>query len=221
MRLFVSGSREFGAAVLQLCLDLGHDVAGVASPPMATNGLRLDRLRDHAEQSGVEWQPAERLRADTLPAGIDLIIAAHSHAFIGRDTRNAAKLGGIGYHPSLLPLHRGRDSIEWAMRMRERVTGGTVYWLSDGIDAGDVAAQRHVFIRHDDTPRTLWERELFPLGLKLLRDVLEDLSNGIMVRAPQDRAVATWEPSIGRPPVFRPELPLLGSIQGFEVRARA
>jgi methionyl-tRNA formyltransferase len=58
--------------------------------------------------------------------------------------------------------------------MGERVTGGTVYWLGD-VDAGDVAAQEHVFIRPDDTAEELWQRELFPLGLRLFERVLIDL----------------------------------------------
>ena len=41
--------------------------------------------------------------------------------------------------------------------------------------------------------------------------VLRDLARGVVVRIPQDEALATWEPSWDRPPVFRPELALLGT----------
>lgn len=217
MRIFIAGQRSFGAAVLELCLRAGHDVLGVAAP---IGDDRPDRLRAQAARAGVACVPAGMLSAETLPPGVDLIIAAHSHDFIGRRTRGAAKLGAIGYHPSLLPLHRGRDAIEWTVRMRERVAGGTVYWLSDGVDAGDVAAQEHVFVRPDDDARELWRRELFPLGLILIGRVLADLSAGRMVRVPQRHELATWEPSTGRVPLFRPELPQLGVIEGFEVICR-
>ena len=49
--------------------------------------------------------------------------AAHSHDFIGRKTRALSRLGALGYHPSLLPLHRGRDAIRWAVHMRVRCLG--------------------------------------------------------------------------------------------------
>lgn len=101
--------------------------------------------------------------------------------------------------------------------MRDRVTGGTVYWLDDNLDAGDIAAQAHAFIQPGDTAAELWRRELFPLGLVLFDRVLADISEGVLVRIPQDNRAATWEPSIGRPPVFRPELPQIGSIEGFRV----
>ena len=216
MRVYITGSRSFGSAVLELCERLGHDVAGACSPPTTADG-RTDRLCAAAAASGVPWRPADSLRADTLPAGVDLILAAHSHAYVGRVTRSAARLGAIGYHPSLLPVHRGRDAIEWTIRMRDRVAGGTVYWLSDSLDAGDIAAQAHAHVRPDDSAADLWRRELFPLGLLLFERVLADVAEGRLVRIPQDEASATWEPSIGRPPVFRPELPQLGNVPGFEV----
>jgi len=218
VKITLAGQKLFGAAVLQLLLDAGHEVTAF-SPPHSEDGCRLDRLHDLADRRGVPWLPADRLRAETLPPGTDLIVAAHSHSYIGRPTRLRAKLGAIGYHPSLLPLHRGRDAVAWVIRMREAVTGGSVYWLSDGIDAGDLAAQEHVFIRPGDTASELWRRELFPLGLKLLQTVVDDLSNGVVVRVPQDHSLATWEPSIGRPPLHRPELPMLGTIPGYTTRA--
>lgn len=148
-----------------------------------------------------------KLNAAAMPAGIDLIVAAHSHDFIGERTRQRAKWGGIGYHPSLLPLHRGRDAVRWAIRMRERVTGGSVYRLSNRMDGGDVLAQRHVFIRPDDTAEELWRRELAPLGVELLsQTVAAFAAHGYQHGVIQDEALATWEPSIDRPPAYRPDL---------------
>lgn len=216
MRLLIAGHKQFGAETYRLCRRLGHDVVAVAAPALAsgtsTDGHRLpDRLRATAEDDRVPWIPAGELRADRVPGGTDLILAAHSHDYLGRRTRLRARLGAIGYHPSLLPLHRGRDAVRWTIKMGDRVTGGTVYWLSDALDAGDVAAQDFCLVRPCDSAAELWRRDLFPLGLRLFERVLKDLARGVAVRIPQDEALATWEPSWDRPPVFRPELPLLGT----------
>ena len=50
-----------------------------------------------------------------------------------------------------------------------------------------------------------WRDQLFPLGLKLYERVLSDLERGIVVRQPQNHALATWEPSWERPPLKRPD----------------
>jgi len=194
-----------------MAVEEGHRVVGVSCP--LTSSSREDwpdRLRAAAVADRVPVLLPGILSADTLPDNVDVILAAHSHDFIGRRTRLRARLGAIGYHPSLLPLHRGRDAVRWAIKMGDRITGGTVYWLSDTMDAGDIAAQDWTFIRAGDTASELWRRELFPMGVRLFRAVLHDLANGIEVRIPQDHHLATWEPSWERPPVRRPDLLLLG-----------
>ena len=74
-----------------------------------------------------------------------------------------------------------------------------MYWLDERIDAGPLAAQDWCFVRPDDTPSTLWRRELFPLGLRLIDQALGDLLTGRFQRRPQDEALATWEPALTRP----------------------
>lgn len=209
MNIYLSGQKWFGRLVLEMAIEEGHTVIGV-SAPAPKDGV-MDRLWGIADLEGIPTLPSGELRADTLPAGVDLIVAAHSHDFIGRKTRNRCRIGAIGYHPSLLPLHRGRDSIEWAIRMGDRVTGGTVFWLSDTVDGGPIAAQEHVFIRPGQTAAELWREELQPLGIDLLRSALRDISAGRLVRVPQDSGLATWEPSIDQPPLYRPDLPMIGA----------
>lgn len=201
MRVLIAGQKWFGAEVFRSFIAApGIEVAAVCAP-------EGDRLEAQAQLRRVPVIAAGTLKAATMPEGIDLIVAAHSHDFIGERTRMRAKWGGIGYHPSLLPLHRGRDAVRWAVRMRERVTGGSVYRLSNRMDGGDVLAQEHVFIRPDDTPEELWRRELAPLGVRLLVSVAERFATeGYVHGARQDDALATWEPSIDRPPAFRPDL---------------
>jgi methionyl-tRNA formyltransferase len=205
MRIFIAGQKAFGVEVYKLCVARGHEIAGVSAPRLAGDGDKPDRLRAAAEKDGVPWIEAGKLNADSLPDGVDLICAAHSHDFTGRKTRERARLGAIGYHPSLLPLHRGRDAIVWTLHMGEKVTGGTIYWMNDIMDGGDIAAQEHIFVPPGATAGDLWREQLFPLGLKLYERVLEDLERGIIVRQPQNHDLATWEPSWDRPPLKRPD----------------
>ena len=222
MRLYIAGKGAFAAEVYGLARRLGHEVAGVSAPPLRGNAQLPDRLRAAAERDAVPWLPAGQLRADLLPADVDLIIAAHSHDFIGRTTRMKARLGGIGYHPSLLPRHRGRDAIRWTIHMGDAVAGGSVYWLSERVDGGDIAAQDFCFVGRDETPDTLWRGKLFPMGLRLFEAVLSDLQGGVIRREPQDEAFASWEPSWGRAPLVRPDLTLLGRTpKGFTFSQRA
>lgn len=205
LKVLLAGQKHFGAEVFTALHALpGVKLAAVSAP---TGGDKPDRLWSKADLYGVPVIKAGALTAATMPAGIDLIVAAHSHDFIGEKTRLRAKFGGIGYHPSLLPVHRGRDAVRWAVRMRERVTGGSVYRLSNRMDGGDVLAQEHAFIRPDDTAEELWRRDLAPLGVRLLSETVGRFAaEGYVHGLAQDEALATWEPSIDRPPAHRPDL---------------
>jgi methionyl-tRNA formyltransferase len=102
--------------------------------------------------------------------------------------------------------------------MGERVTGGSVYRLSNRMDGGDVLAQRHVFIRPGDTAEELWRRDLAPLGVELLAQTVAAFAvHGYQHGVIQDEALATWEPSIDRPPAYRPDLLM---IEGPKAPAR-
>ena len=193
MKVVVCGQRWFGAQVLRLALDRGHEVAAVVAP-------RGDRL---AAVATALWLPVHqvggRLEPRMLPEGTDLILAAYAHCFIPAESLASARLGALAYHPSLLPRHRGRDAVRWAVHMREAVTGGTLYWMNERVDGGPIARQEFRFIRPDDDAAELWRRELAPLGLKLFDEVLAELESGIVTARDQDESVATWEPAFERP----------------------
>lgn len=200
MRIALAGQRSFGAAALRSILDARHDVAQVFAPI----GDRLDweaRRRD--------IPTAERLVADALTPDLDLIVCAHAHCFVSELARSRTRLGGIGYHPSLLPRHRGRDAVKWTIHMGDPIAGGSVYWLSNRVDGGPIAAADWCHVRPGMTASDLWSEQLFPMGIRLLVKTLADLDAGRMVKVPQEEACATWEPSWDRPPVERPDLPQL------------
>lgn len=195
MRLVVVGQKWLGSQVLDALLRAGHDVPFVAAPAG-------DRLAELAAQRGIPTaDPGRALPASWIPEGTDLLVAAHAHCFVSAGARGRARLGAIGYHPSLLPRHRGRDAVRWAIHMKESVTGGTVYWMTDRADAGPIAAQDWCHILPDDEPAGLWRRELAPMGVRLLCEVVEAAAAGRAQALAQDDALATWEPAFDRPPL--------------------
>lgn len=210
LRVFLCGQRWFGAETFR-ALRTAPQVAivGVSSPAHIDG--KPDRLTRQAALHGALWMPSGTLRADTLPEGVDLIVAAHSHDFIGERTRLRATYGGIGYHPSLLPLHRGRDAVRWTIRMGDRIAGGSVYRLSNRVDGGDVLAQDWCHVRPGDTADELWRRDLGPIGLRLLTETVTRIAaEGDIDGTAQDEELATWEPAFGAAPLARPDLIMIG-----------
>ena len=196
MVLTLIGSRYFGAAVLDALRGDGVDIARVVAPAAD------DRLASAAQQAGLplhvlvdpKWVPG-----DAIADGTDLIVAAHTHARVSAEALARARLGGIGYHPSLLPRHRGIAAVEWTIMEGDRIAGGSVYHLADRWDAGAIAAQDWCFVARDETARALWERALAPMGLELLRKVVRHAQeHDVLPAKPQDERFATRAPIIRR-----------------------
>lgn len=107
----------------------------------------------------------------------------------------AARLGGIGVHPSLLPRHRGPDPTYWAIASGDADTGVTVHRIEQDYDTGDILAQERLPI---DPAWTAWDlaRALDRPSLRQLRRAVMRLSRGEVIEAvPQDPALATQAPA--------------------------
>src|SRR5882757_2105887 len=138
MRITLVGSRHFGVTTFNMLREHGVEIARIVVHDAE------DRLAAAAKAAGIEVvvQADPRIvTAAEIASDSDLIVTAHSHARISREALAAARLGGIGYHPSLLPRHRGMAAIEWTIKEGDPIAGGTIYHLADRMDAGAIAAQ--------------------------------------------------------------------------------
>jgi methionyl-tRNA formyltransferase len=159
-----------------------------------------DRLAATAHAAGIEvvvQANPKLVAASEIAEATDLIVTAHSHARVSKEALAVSRLGGIGYHPSLLPRHRGIAAVEWTIREKDPIAGGTVYHLADRMDAGAIAAQDWCFVGKDETARQLWERALAPMGQKLLAEVIDYAKkHGALPARPQEEQYATKAPAL-------------------------
>jgi phosphoribosylglycinamide formyltransferase-1 len=79
----------------------------------------------------------------------------------------------INVHPSLLPAFPGLKAWEQALAHGARITGCTVHFVDEGVDAGPIILQQPVPVFDNDTPESLHQRiqlaehRLFPEAIRL------------------------------------------------------
>jgi phosphoribosylglycinamide formyltransferase-1 len=66
----------------------------------------------------------------------------------------------INIHPSLLPAFPGVDAQAQAVQYGVKISGCTVHFVDESLDAGPILVQRAVPVREDDTPESLATRIL-------------------------------------------------------------
>ncbi|XP_006886812.1 PREDICTED: trifunctional purine biosynthetic protein adenosine-3 [Elephantulus edwardii] len=80
----------------------------------------------------------------------------------------------LNIHPSLLPSFKGANAHEQALESGVTVTGCTVHFVAEDVDAGQIILQEAVSVKRGDTVATLSERvkvaehKIFPAALQLL-----------------------------------------------------
>ena len=104
-----------------------------------------------------------------------------------------APRGAFGMHPTLLPRHRGRAPIPWAILSGLATTGVTLFEIPDAhADSGAIVGQVEVTIAPDETATTLFER-LAAAHVELIRTFVPRILDGTAPRLPQDeRRSSAW-----------------------------
>lgn len=104
-----------------------------------------------------------------------------------------AREGVFGMHPTLLPRHRGRAPIPWAILSGLARTGVTLFEIVDATaDSGAIVGQVAIEIEPDETATTLYEK-VAVAHVELVRELVPKLVARAAPRIPQDpRRASVW-----------------------------
>ncbi len=202
------GTPEFALASLARLYEAGHEIVGVYTQPdkPKNRGMKMipSPVKTFAVDHGIpvfqpvslkktEAETAEQLRA----LAPDLIVVAAYGKILPDAVLQAAPLGCINVHASLLPKYRGAAPINWAVLNGERETGVTIMHVAPELDAGDMILADSTEIGENETAAELYDR-LKVLGAELLLDAVEQIRAGTAPRTPQDHAESTYAPMLSK-----------------------
>ncbi|XP_078098735.1 mitochondrial 10-formyltetrahydrofolate dehydrogenase [Sander vitreus] len=201
LKLAIIGQSVFGQEVYSNLRKQGHKVVGVFTVPDKDG--KADPLAVAAEKDGtpVFKFPRWRVKGKPIPevvdaykaVGAELNVLPFCSQFIPMNIIDNPRHGSIIYHPSLLPLHRGASAINWTLIHGDKKAGFTVFWADDGLDTGPILLQRECAVEPTDTVDTLYNRFLFPEGIKAMVESVQLIADGKAPRVPQTEEGASYE----------------------------
>ncbi|XP_053441732.1 mitochondrial 10-formyltetrahydrofolate dehydrogenase isoform X1 [Nycticebus coucang] len=201
LKLALIGQSLFGQEVYSHLRKEGHRVVGVFTVPDKDG--KADPLGLAAEKDGtpVFKFPRWRVKGKTIKevadayrsVGAELNVLPFCTQFIPMDVINGSKHGSIIYHPSILPRHRGASAINWTLIMGDKKAGFSVFWADEGLDTGPVLLQKSCDVQPNDTVDSLYNRFLFPEGIKAMVEAVQLIADGKAPRVPQPEEGATYE----------------------------
>ncbi len=196
------GTPSFALPSLQALLGSRHRVAAVVTRPDRPAGRGLDLtappVKTLAAKAGVTVLQPEKIRDPDLLGTVrglapDAIVVVAFGRILPKDLLDAAPMGGVNVHASLLPRYRGASPVAWAIASGETETGVTTMRMTEKLDAGDILLQESTPIGEEETTGMLEER-LAAMGASLLIDTLDALGAGTLAFLPQKEEAATFAP---------------------------
>lgn len=119
----------------------------------------------------------------------DLILLCGWRQILTKEILNIPKHGVIGFHPTLLPHGRGPAPIINSIMFGIKKTGVTMFYISEGIDDGDIIGQEFFEIKNEDYASDVYKK-VIDSGEKLIEKYLPQIINGDAPRIPQDETEA-------------------------------
>lgn len=124
----------------------------------------------------------------------DLILISNFHKIIKNELIELSTIGTFNLHSSLLPELRGGTSVIWALKNGLSQTGVTLHYVTEGVDDGDIIAQKTVNIDFWDTQGTLYEKITIAKFQVLVSFLLNIVQRKEIVGKPQNHEKATYLP---------------------------
>jgi len=197
----------FGQAPIAIdCIDLlskaNHEIVVVYAPE---DGRRPDALAEHARSLDlpvVQRRFFQSRTGEAIPGAVEeyrthdveLNVLASFTYFLPPEITDAPKNKSICYHPSILPLYRGGNALQWQIIDGASETGVSIFVPDRGIDTGLVVVQkRGVEIGEADTTGSLFFEKLAPLGVEAILDAVSAIDLGTAEFITQDESQATYQ----------------------------
>jgi methionyl-tRNA formyltransferase len=193
-RLVFMGTPDFAVPTLGALVEAGFDIAAVytrAPKPAGRRGLELTPSPVHvfAEGKGLKVMTPKSLRgpeavADFAALGAQLGVVVGYGLLLPPAILEAAPLGLLNLHPSLLPRWRGAAPIQRPIMAGDPETAATIMKVEEGLDTGPLALIERVPIPPDATASDMHDT-LAVIGARLMVEAVRKLEAGTLTFTPQ------------------------------------
>ena len=187
MRIVFFGNNWIGWQISQWLQGQGDEIVALVLHPSNRSKYREEII----ESAGLDPEfifDGSKLRDPvTLKAiqetGPDIGVSAAFGYILNTECLNIIPSGCVNVHSSLLPYNRGAYPNVWSIVDRTP-SGVTLHYMDDGVDTGDIVAQREIKVEPVDTGASLY-RKLEFASVELFKENWKSLQEGSAQRISQ------------------------------------
>jgi methionyl-tRNA formyltransferase len=189
-----------GRDCLEAAAEVGAEIVGVVTLPGPIDPDRsgqcaFDDVAAQFEAALIETRDVNALETlnEIRKVEPELIFVVGWSQLVHEPFLALASEGVFGMHPTLLPRHRGRAPIPWAILSGLARTGVTLFEIVDPTaDSGAIVGQVEVPVSADETATSLFA-SLAAAHVALIRELVPRLLERSAPRIPQDaKRASSW-----------------------------
>jgi methionyl-tRNA formyltransferase len=199
IRIVFMGTSDFAGSILSSLVSQKYNIVSVYTQKGKKIGRKQEiigsSVKAASEKFNLPVYEPEALDEETIGQikiqNPDMIIVASYGKILPKKILEIPRLGALNIHPSLLPKFRGPSPIQNALLLGEKETGTTIMLMDEGVDTGDILAQKNIEIDPDVVyPELL--KKLAELSFLLLLETIPLWISGKITPRKQDNAKAIF-----------------------------
>lgn len=147
-------------------------------------------LKDYCKKNDIKVFSIEQL-GDI--SDLHLGLSCRFSKIIKQKTIDLFKIGIINMHGGLLPEFAGLYSCNFSVLYGSEFGGGTLHWIDEGIDTGDILRRCKFKIEYNDTGYTVFQKTQIALYENLI-SIIPEVLNGTIKGTPIDEYISKGYP---------------------------
>jgi len=163
MRILYIGSVYFSRVMLEKLIDLKAHIVGIITKKESAFNTDFEDLAPLAQSNNIPYRYVRDINEETTMGWVkelrpDIIFCFGWSNLLKKRILNLSRIGVIGFHPTLLPMNRGRHPLIWARVLGLKKSGTTFFFMDEGADTGDILDQKEFEILPEDTAFDLYQK---------------------------------------------------------------
>lgn len=194
MRILFLGNNWVGWQIIRWLKEQGEEIVGLVMHPAGKRKYGKQIIDTAGVPPANIFDGSQLHNPETIEAvkalQPDLGISALFGYILRREFLDLMPSGCVNIHPALLPYNRGAYPDVWSI-VEGTPAGVTMHYIDEGVDTGDVIAQRQVEVEPVDTGERLY-RKLERCALELFRETWPLIRSGQVPRILQNKSEGTY-----------------------------
>lgn len=189
IRILYIGCVDSSKELLDTLLQAHANVVGVVTKKSSSFNSDFCSLGDCAKAHGIDVAFADSINDPEIVSFIrgkspNVIYCFGWSQLIKREILGIPPYGVIGFHPTALPMNRGRHPLIWALALGLDETASTFFKMDEGADSGAIVSQEPVKIEYQDDAASLYAR-ITETAKRQVVAFTKQLESGTLVLRPQ------------------------------------